>query len=87
MPYDPFDDRSPPSARARAEAANYKIAGWGTVLRNTHQVFVQEIKRHLAAGTPLLVGITVYPDFDNLSESNPVYGDDQRSPSAGDTQS
>ena len=75
MPYDPFDDRSQPSARARAEAANYKIADWGTVLRNTHGVFVQEIKRHLAAGTPLVVGVPVYPDFDNLSESNPVYDD------------
>ena len=75
MPYDPFDDRSQPSARAMAEAANYKIADWGTVLRNTHGVFVQEIKRHLAAGTPLVVGIPVYPDFDTLSESNPVYDD------------
>ena len=76
MPYDPSDDRSQPSARARAEAANYKIVDWGTVLRNTHQMFVQEIKRHLAAGTPLVVGIPVHPDFDNLSESNPVYDDD-----------
>ena len=76
MPYDPFDDRSQPIASARAEAGNYKIADWGTVLRNTHQVFVQEIKRHLATGTPLVVGIPVHPDFDNLSESNPVYDDD-----------
>ena len=76
MPYDAFDDRSQPSARARAEAGNYRIADWGTVLRNTHQVFVQEIKRHLATGTPLVVGIPVHPDFDNLSESNPVYDDD-----------
>ena len=76
MPYDPFDDRSQPSASARAEAGNYKIVDWGTVLRNTHQVFVQEIKRHLAAGTPVVVGIPVHPDFDNLSESNPVYDDD-----------
>ena len=76
MPYDPHDDRSQPSARARAEASNYKIADWGTVLRNTHQVFVQEIKRHLAAGTPVVIGIPVHPDFDSLSESNPVYDDD-----------
>ena len=45
------------------------------MLRNTHGVFVQEIKRHLAAGTPLVVGIPVYPDFDTLSEPNPVYDD------------
>ena len=79
MPYDAFDDRSRPSARARAEAANYKIADWGTVLRNTHGAFVQEVKRHLAAGTPLVAGIPVHPDFDNLSESNPVYDDDSGS--------
>ena len=65
-----------PVARARAEAANYKIADWGTVLRNTHGAFVQEIKRHLVAGTPVLIGIPVHPDFDDLSESNPVYDDD-----------
>ena len=76
MPYDPLDDRTQPSSRAREEAANYKIADWGTVLRNTHAVFVQEIKRHLVAGDPVLIGIPVYPDFDNLSESNPVYDED-----------
>ena len=76
MPYDPLDDRTQPSSRARVEAANYKIADWGTVLRNTHAVFVQEIKRHLVAGDPVLIGIPVYPDFENLSESNPVYDED-----------
>ena len=76
MPYDPLNDRTQPSSRARAEAANYKIADWGTVLRNTHAVFVQEIKRHLVAGDPVLIGVPVYPDFEYLSETNPVYDDD-----------
>ena len=76
MPYDPRDDRTQPSSRARAEAANYKIADWGTVQRTTHAVFVQEIKRHLVAGAPVLIGVPVHPDFDYLSESNPVYDDD-----------
>ena len=76
MPYDALDDRTQPSSRARAEAANYKIADWGTVLRTTHAVFVQELKRHLVAGTPVLLGIRAYPDFEYLSESNPVYDDD-----------
>ena len=75
MPYDWRDDRSQPSAGARAEAADYKIADWGTVLRNTHAVFVQEVKRHLAAGTPVLIAVPVHPDFEYLSESNPVYDD------------
>ena len=79
MPYDPRDDQTQPSSRARAEAANYKIADWGTVQRTTHAVFVQEIKRHLVGGDPVLIGIPVYPDFDYLSESNPVYDDDSGS--------
>ena len=32
MPYHPSDDRTQPSAAARAEAANYRIADWGTVI-------------------------------------------------------
>ena len=76
MPYDPADDRTQPSSRARAEAANYKIADWGAVQRTTHAVFVQEIKRHLVSGDPVLIGIPVYPDFDYLSESNPIYDDE-----------
>ena len=76
MPYDPLNDRTQPSSRARVEAANHKIADWGTVLRNTHAAFVQEIKRHLVAGDPVLIGIQVYPDFEYLSEPNPVYDDD-----------
>ena len=75
MPYDPSDNRSQPSAAARAEAADYKIADWGAVQRTTHAVFVQEVKRHLAAGDPVLIGVPVYPDFYFLSESNPVYDD------------
>ena len=77
MPYDQFDDRTQPSAAARAEAANYKIANWGTVLRTTHALFVQEIKRHLAAGAPVVIGVPVYPDFDSVNESNPIYDDDR----------
>ena len=76
MPYHPSDDRTQPSAAARAEAANYRIADWGTVMRTTHTVFVQEIKRHLASGEPVVIGVPVYPDFVDLSESNPVYDDD-----------
>ena len=76
MPYNWRDDRSQPSSRARAEAADYKIAEWGTVRRTTHALFVQEVKRHLAAATPVLIAVPVYPDLDNLSERNAVYDDD-----------
>ena len=75
MPYNPNDDRRQPSATARREAADYKIADWGTVLRTSHATFVQEIKRHLAANTPVVIGIHTYPDFFNLNPANPVYED------------
>ena len=76
MPYNQLDDRTQPSASARAEATNYRIASWGTVLSTTYTVFLQEVKRHLAAGDPELIAIPVYPDFQDLSESNPVYDSD-----------
>jgi len=73
MPYTALDDGTMPSAAAIAEAANYRIAEWGTVLHPTHRDFIVELKRHLAAGTPVVIGIFVNRDFDALSESNPVY--------------
>ena len=76
MPYHEQDDQSQPSAAAREEAANYRIVSWGTVQRTTHAIFVREIKRHLADGVPVVIGIPVYLDFDTLDESNPVYDDD-----------
>ena len=74
MPYNEFDDDTWPSAAARDEATDYRIAEWGTVQRgHTHRDFVREIKSHLTAGNPVLIGIPTYPDFDQLSDSNPVY--------------
>ena len=76
MPYNWRDDRTQPSAAARAEAADYRIADWGTVLRNTHAVFVQEVKRHVAGGTPVLIAVPVHQDLEDLSPRNPVYDND-----------
>ena len=76
MPYDQNDYSRQPSAAARAEAANYKIAAWGRVDAGTTRAdFEQEMKRHLVAGSPLVIGIPVYPDFQSLSPSNPIYDD------------
>ncbi len=76
MPYNPLDHKTKPGAAARAEAANYRIAAWGAVYRGTNNAsFVEELKRHLVAGRPAVIGVPVYPDFDALSESNPIYDD------------
>ena len=75
MPYDPRDFRRTPSAAARREAANYKIASFGAVERSSHDSFVREVKRHLVQRRPVIIGIWVYPDFRRLNRSNPIYDD------------
>ena len=75
MPYDPRDFRRPPSAAAKREAANYKIASFGAVERSSHDSFVQEVKRHLVQRRPVVIGIWVYPDFLRLNRANPIYDD------------
>ena len=34
---------------------------------------VNDMKTVLKTGIPIVIGIPVYPDFDNLKESNPIY--------------
>ena len=75
MPYDHRDFRRPPSAAAKREAANYRIASWGAVERRTHASFVREIKRHLVQRRPVVIGLSVYPDFRGLDRSDPIYDD------------
>ena len=83
MPYNELDDNTLPSPAAIEEAANYRIAEWGTVQRGvTNDAFVQELKRHVAGGRPVLLSMRVYSDFDLLSSSNPVY-DSNRGPRRG----
>ena len=73
--------RDPARPLGKGGAAHYKIDTWGTVRRTTHAVFVDEIKRHVAAGDPVLIGIPVYTDFNTLSEPNPIYDCTRRSES------
>ena len=73
MPYSQYDDDIQPSAAARAEAADYKIAEWGAVLRSGD--FVGELKRHLADGSPIVLAIPVYSDFLQLGNDNRIYDD------------
>ena len=82
MPYNSRDDRTQPSAAARTEAADYKIADWGSVLRTTHAQFVREVKRHLVAQQPVVIGIPVKSDFYQLKEGNEIY-DDTSGPTFG----
>ena len=73
MPYDGslFAWKVQPTAAQRADAANYKVSGWGIVPAYNPDA----IKVELASGSPVVIAILVYPDFDNLSPSNPIYDD------------
>lgn len=68
MPYNQRDYLTQPNSSQRTEASNYKALTWGTVPDGN----VEEFKKHLASGDPVVVGVPVYPDFD-VSSSNPIY--------------
>jgi quercetin dioxygenase-like cupin family protein len=53
----------------RINAAKHRTASWFQIADGDHN----EIRAQLAAGNPVVIGIPVYPDFDNLNSGNPVY--------------
>lgn len=69
FPYSHF--LTQPSQAAREEAKNFKAKSWGTIPSGD----IDRMKRHLASGDAIVIGIPVYSDFVNLSPSNPIYGD------------
>ncbi|WP_026882016.1 C1 family peptidase [Clostridium akagii] len=71
MPYNgnEYAYTTKPTSVQIADAANYKSTSW-TQLQNGNYT---QIKQLLADGYPVVIGINVYPDFDNLSPSNPIY--------------
>ncbi len=68
MPYSESDCKAMPSAGAKQEAANYKIEYW----RRVNFVDPTEVKKHLAGGFPVVLGILVYENFFYLGP-NDVY--------------
>lgn len=69
FPYNEFNYTKQPTSSQKQAAAPYKALSWGTLGAGD----ANAIKSHLAAGDGVVVGIPVYPDFDNISVSNPVY--------------
>lgn len=65
--YNEDDYYTQPSSTVKAAAKLYKSAYWNTIEG------IVSIKNHLIGGDGVVVGIQVYPDFDNLSASNPIY--------------
>ncbi len=73
MPYSgaPFGWQTQPTAQQIANAANHKIYTWESLPSGN----VSQIKAELANMKPVVIGIPVYPDFDNLSSTNDTYDD------------
>jgi len=70
MPYDDSACDDAPPATARAEAQTYRIASWRRVdIQNT-----AELRSHLAAGSPIVIGMEVYTNFFRLS-GDAIYDD------------
>lgn len=71
MPYNETDYLTQPTTNQKKAAAPYKAIQWGTFAAGD----VNAIKRHIAGGDAVVVGIPVYPDFENISSANPIYDD------------
>jgi C1A family cysteine protease len=67
FPYNEADYTSKPDAIDKAAAALYKISSWDTICG------IDEIKTQLSQGKGVVIGVRVYPDFDNISSTNQVY--------------
>ncbi len=56
-------------AYASKDAAHYRGGSWSMIPSNN----VTQVKTYLSAGKAVVIGIDVYPDFDNISAANPIY--------------
>jgi len=64
----PSDYTTQPDANSMARASHFKAKSW-----NSLTVSELNIKNVLATRTPVIVGINVMPDMDNLNSTNSVY--------------
>jgi len=61
------DYRTQPTPEQRAEAMQFRIASWHTIRG------IDNMRRRLADGDGIVIGITIFPDFENLSPANPIF--------------
>lgn len=71
MPYDgsKYSWKTTPTVKQEVNAAKYKAKSWSQLPDGDYNA----IKAQLANGNAVVIGIPVYPDFDNLDASNPIY--------------
>ena len=69
FPYNASDWLTQPNEAQREEAAHFKVDDFYIIQG------LENIKRRLADGDGVVIGIDVLPDFDTLSPSNPIFDD------------
>lgn len=69
MPYNQNDFTTQPTQSQKDLADQYRSLS----MRRIADGNVNDMKTVLKTGIPIVIGIPVYPDFDNLKESNPIY--------------
>ena len=69
MPYNQNEYLTQPKVYQKEQASKYKATGFAAVKNGN----TQDMKSQLAQFNPVVIGIPVYPDFDTISSSNPVY--------------
>jgi len=69
MPYNENDFTTQPNQTQKIIAEQYRSLS----MRRISEGDVNNMKVALQEGIPIVVGIPVYPDFDNLDSSNPIY--------------
>lgn len=67
MPYNQDDYTTQPNSYQESKAENFKFDSY--VIHEGKD----SIKYDLANGNPVIISVSVYPDFDNISNSNMVY--------------
>lgn len=73
MPYNQFSSSQLPSNEAHREAKYFKSVQYSSITQPTGISYQGKLKAHLYAREPLVIAIPVYPDFNSISNENPVY--------------
>lgn len=75
MPYNPnsYGYTTAPTSQQRANAAKFKAEKWSSLPYGDYN----EVRAQLNSGNVVVIGIPVYPDFDNISSTNQIFDNTQ----------
>jgi len=73
MPYNQKDYLTQPTKEQRARAYPHRSLSYSTIPKNEIQKNAAIVKAAIIEYGGVVIGMPVYPDFDNISTSNPIY--------------